>query len=83
MKRTFVGILKALWCYPVKSMQGEELNSSDIGILCIGDSVKLKIDTACPRCVVTTLAQANLPNDLTILKTVAQHLIVKLYSLFR
>ena len=43
-------------------------------ILCEhSDYVKLKVDTACPRCVVTTLAQAGLPQDLTILKTTAQH----------
>lgn len=42
-------------------------------ILTIGDSVSLKIDTLCPRCVVTTLAQAELPQDLNILRTTAQH----------
>ncbi len=42
-------------------------------ILSIGDSVTLKIDTACPRCVVTTLAQQGLPHDIDILKTTAQH----------
>ncbi|MEM8720902.1 MAG: MOSC N-terminal beta barrel domain-containing protein [Cyanobacteria bacterium P01_G01_bin.39] len=41
--------------------------------LAIGDSVKLKVDTACPRCVVTTLAQGELPQDLTILKTAARY----------
>ncbi|MEM9510248.1 MAG: MOSC N-terminal beta barrel domain-containing protein [Cyanobacteria bacterium P01_E01_bin.35] len=39
----------------------------------IGDYVKLKVDTACPRCVVTTLAQEELPRDLTILQTAAQY----------
>lgn len=43
------------------------------GILCIGNEVRLSIDTACPRCVVTTLAQSGLPNDLNILRTTAQH----------
>ena len=42
-------------------------------VLTIGDSVVLKIDTACPRCVVTTLAQEGLPQDLNILRTTAQH----------
>ena len=41
--------------------------------LSIGDSVTLKVDTACPRCVVTTLAQAELPQDLNILKTTARY----------
>ncbi|TYQ27488.1 MOSC domain-containing protein [Pseudanabaena sp. UWO310] len=39
------------------------------GKLLIGDRVCLSIDTACPRCVVTTLAQGDLPNDLNILRT--------------
>lgn len=30
----------------------------------IGDEVCLSIDTACPRCVVTTVAQSDLPTDL-------------------
>ncbi|MBW4582319.1 MAG: MOSC domain-containing protein [Tildeniella nuda ZEHNDER 1965/U140] len=42
-------------------------------VLAIGDKVRLSIDTACPRCVVTTLAQAGLPNDLGILQTTAKH----------
>jgi len=41
------------------------------GVLAIGDKVKLSIDTLCPRCVVTTLAQGDLPNDLNILRTAA------------
>jgi uncharacterized protein YcbX len=43
------------------------------GILAIGDAVRLSIDTACPRCVVTTLAQSGLPTDLNILRTTAHH----------
>ena len=39
----------------------------------IGESVKLQVDTACPRCVVTTLAQEGLPQDLNILRTTAQY----------
>ncbi len=42
-------------------------------ILSIGESVRLQVDTACPRCVVTTLAQQGLPQDLNILRTTAQH----------
>ncbi|PSB25606.1 MOSC domain-containing protein [Stenomitos frigidus] len=42
-------------------------------VLAIGDEVRLSIDTACPRCVVTTLAQAGLPSDLGILRTTAQY----------
>lgn len=43
------------------------------GILAIGEAVRLSIDTACPRCVVTTLAQADLPSDLNILRTTAHY----------
>jgi uncharacterized protein len=43
------------------------------GILAIGETVRLRIDTACPRCVVTTLAQAGLPDDLNILRTTARY----------
>ncbi len=42
-------------------------------VLSIGDSVTLKVDTACPRCVVTTLPQQGLPHDLDILRTTVQH----------
>jgi uncharacterized protein len=38
----------------------------------IGDEVCLSIDTACPRCVVTTVAQSDLPTDLNILRTTAR-----------
>lgn len=41
--------------------------------LVIGEFVRLKIDTVCPRCVVTTLAQAGLPQDLDILRTTARY----------
>jgi len=38
----------------------------------IGESVRLKIDLNCARCVMTTLAQAELPKDPGILRTAAQ-----------
>lgn len=41
--------------------------------LAIGDSVRLRIDGPCPRCVMTTLAQGDLPNDAGILRTAARH----------
>jgi uncharacterized protein len=43
------------------------------GTLAIGETVRLSIDTACPRCVVTTLAQSGLPEDLNILRTTARY----------
>jgi uncharacterized protein YcbX len=42
-------------------------------ILAIGDSVRLSITEPCPRCVMTTLAQGDLPRDCGILRTVARH----------
>ncbi len=39
----------------------------------VGNEVCLSIDTACPRCVVTTIAQQGLPNDLNILRTTSKH----------
>ena len=41
--------------------------------LAIGDSVRLSITGPCGRCVMTTLAQGDLPPDPGILRTAAQH----------
>lgn len=41
--------------------------------LALGDAVRLRITGPCPRCVMTTLSQADLPKDLGILRTAAQH----------
>ena len=41
--------------------------------LAIGDEVRLSITGGCPRCVMTTLAQGDLPKDPGILRTAAQH----------
>src|SRR6266404_3305024 len=42
-------------------------------VLAIGDAVRLSITGPCPRCVMTTLPQADLPKDAGILRTAAQH----------
>src|SRR6266851_4966250 len=42
-------------------------------IVAIGDTVRLKVDLNCARCVMTTLAQRDLPRDPGILRTAAQH----------
>jgi uncharacterized protein YcbX len=41
--------------------------------LAIGDSVRLNVAGPCVRCVMTTLAQGDLPRDPGILRTAAQH----------
>ncbi len=41
--------------------------------MAIGNEVTLKITDHCPRCVMTTLPQSDLPKDTDILKTAAQH----------
>ena len=41
--------------------------------LAIGDAVRLSITGPCPRCVMTTLPQGDLPRDVGILRTAAQH----------
>jgi uncharacterized protein YcbX len=41
--------------------------------LALGDAVRLRITGPCPRCVMTTLAQGDLPRDSGILRTAARH----------
>jgi MOSC domain-containing protein len=41
--------------------------------LAIGEAVRLTITGPCPRCVMTTLPQGDLPRDSGILRTAAQH----------
>jgi uncharacterized protein YcbX len=42
-------------------------------VLVLGDSVRLSVTGPCPRCVMTTLPQGDLPKDTGILRTAAQH----------
>ncbi len=39
----------------------------------IGDAVRLKVVIPCPRCVMTTLAQGDLPGDPGVLRAAARH----------
>jgi len=41
--------------------------------IAIGDEVRLQITGPCPRCVMTTLPQGDLPKDAGILRAAAQH----------
>ena len=42
-------------------------------LLAIGDAVRLRVTDPCARCVMTTLAQGDLPHDPGILRTAVQH----------
>ena len=60
----------------VEPTSGEKgfIENSWIGhTLAIGDEVRLSITEGCPRCVMTTLPQGDLPRDTGILRTAAQH----------
>lgn len=41
--------------------------------LSIGDDVRVRVTRSCPRCVMTTLPQGDLPRDFGILRTAAKH----------
>jgi hypothetical protein len=41
--------------------------------LAIGDAARLRVALPDPRCVMTTLAQGDLPKDTEILRTLVQH----------
>ncbi len=42
-------------------------------VLAIGETVRLSISGPCPRCVMTTLPQSDLPRDAGILRAAVQH----------
>jgi uncharacterized protein YcbX len=43
------------------------------GVLAIGPRLRLRVEGGCPRCVITTLAQGDLPEELEILRATARH----------
>jgi hypothetical protein len=60
----------------VETMNGEKdfVENAWVGQrLAVGDAVRLSITGPCPRCVMTTFAQGDLPRDPGILRTAAQH----------
>jgi uncharacterized protein YcbX len=60
----------------VQTPEGERAFVEDtwIGkVVAIGETVRLKITGSCPRCVMTTLPQGDLPKDVGILRAAAQH----------
>ena len=58
---------------PVGSEQSFRENAWIGHTLAIGDEVRLRITGPCGRCVMTTLAQGDLPKDSGILRTAVQH----------
>jgi MOSC domain-containing protein len=56
------------------SGQNDFVENAWIGrVLALGEAVRLSITGPCPRCVMTTLPQGDLPRDAGILRTAAQH----------
>jgi pseudouridine-5'-phosphate glycosidase len=43
------------------------------GVLRLGESLELRVNDGCPRCVITTLAQGGLPQEIEILRATARH----------
>ena len=58
---------------PTSSEKGFVENDWIGHTLAIGDEVRLNITGPCPRCVMTTMAQGELPDDTSILRTAVQH----------
>ena len=58
---------------PVSGEKGFSENAWIGHPLALGDEVRLSITGPCSRCVMTTLAQGDLPKDAGILRTAAQH----------
>jgi MOSC domain-containing protein len=60
----------------VETTSGERAFAENAWVGCtltVGDEVRLKVTGPCPRCVMTTLPQGDLPRDSGILRAAAQH----------
>ncbi len=58
---------------PTGAVEGFVEERWEGGNLSIGESLVLRVDGGCPRCVITTLAQGSLPESLEILRATARH----------
>lgn len=58
---------------PTEGQEGFVENDWEDRALVIGNEVRLNVTGPCPRCVMTTLPQGDLPKDSGILRTAAQH----------
>ncbi|NJL23411.1 MAG: MOSC domain-containing protein [Leptolyngbyaceae cyanobacterium SM1_3_5] len=58
---------------PIEGASGFVENDWVGKTLAIGDQVRLSITEPCPRCVMTTMPQSELPNDVEILRTIVKH----------
>ena len=58
---------------PVNGAKGFVENEWIGHTLAIGDEVRLKVTGPCPRCVMITMAQQELPDDVSILRTAVKH----------
>lgn len=58
---------------PTEGEEGFVENDWEGRTLLIGEEVRLNVTGPCPRCVMTTLPQGDLPKDSGILRTAAQH----------
>src|SRR5271169_2334430 len=58
----------------VENGETDFVESAWVGkVLAIGDTVRLSVTGPCPRCVMTTLPQGDLPKDVGILRAAAEH----------
>ncbi len=58
---------------PASGLTGFVENDWVSNTVLIGEDVRLQIVRPCPRCVMTTLPQGDLPQDYGILRAAAQH----------